>query len=288
MAKNKPPEKPPGMSKDILMDETETKASDRPKRINSLHRSIEELSKEENRKRLQISTEIDALTKQQQKLTTQLNLENEEFVHDTAKAYGEITKGIGDTIKNLAVGVKNITTETAKATTNAINQYGKAISEDIGINKTNTIAMSLAQATPIYGYFAAKFMETDVFKNATAKIRENIGSAVSSGLRSIGSKIGIGKKRKEIGVHAGEIIAPMEEMQKEQRKTNKDLVTMFMENLEEVNAKKPWQEELNQNIKEMKEALIGSQDNMMLALKKTLREHPVFRRNSFRKRIKTS
>ncbi|MHA1802262.1 MAG: hypothetical protein ACTSWJ_11040, partial [Candidatus Heimdallarchaeaceae archaeon] len=290
--------KPPQTSTDILMNEATTQPSDRAKRINSLHRSIDDISQEENRKRLQISNEIDTLTKQQKKLKTQINLQSDDFIHETAKSYDTVTKSLGETIQNLAIGVKKITADTARATTSAISQYGKAVSEDISINKTNTIAMSLAQATPIYGYFAAKFMETDVFKSATNKIKENIGGAVSSGLRAVGSKIGIGKKAKVgaideskipsaqtggyvkkgglVNVHAGEIVAPIEKIQKDQRTHQKDLVEMFMDNLKEVSREKPWQEDLTENIKDMRAALIGSQDKMKIALQKTLTEHPVF------------
>ena len=293
------PQDPRMRSTDLLMDETTTLASDRAKRINSLHRSIDELQMEENRKRLQISTEIDSLTKKQQELSRTLQSETQDFASDTAKAYKDVNRGLSETISNLASGIKSITLETTKATTNAINQYGKAISEDVGINKQNTIAMSLAQATPIYGYFAAKFMETDVFKNAASKIREKLGSAVSSGMRAVGSKLRIGKSRnREMGamdasripsaqsggyvekgglvnVHAGEIISPMQKIQESQQKHNKDFLERFFDNWKSAQEEKPWQEELTKNIKDMRAALIGTDSPFHIALKKTMLENPV-------------
>ena len=293
------PQDPRMRSADLLMDETTTLASDRAKRINSLHRSIDELQMEENRKRLQISTEIDSLTKKQQELSRTLQAETQDFASDTAKAYKDVNRGLSETISNLASGIKTITTETTKATTNAISQYGKAISEDVGINKQNTIAMSLAQATPIYGYFAAKFMETDVFKNAASKIREKLGSAVSSGMRAVGSKLRIGKSRnREMGamdasripsaqsggyvekgglvnVHAGEIISPMQKIQESQQKHNKDFLERFFDNWKEAQEEKPWQEELTKNIKDMRAALIGTDSPFHIALRKTMLENPV-------------
>ena len=57
---------------DLLTEGATTMASDRARRISSLHRSTDELVQEQNRKRLQISNEIDTLTKQQQKAAAQL------------------------------------------------------------------------------------------------------------------------------------------------------------------------------------------------------------------------
>jgi hypothetical protein len=174
---------------DLLTEGATTMASDRARRISSLHRSTDDLVQEQNRKRLQISNEIDTLTKQQQKAAAQLKVEYGDMTAETAKGYNNVLKGLGRTIESLATGVKTITIDTSKATSQAIGQYGKAISEDISINKTNTIAMALSRATPLFGYFAAKFMETDVFQGAARKIRDKVGSAMTEGLSKAGSGI---------------------------------------------------------------------------------------------------
>jgi len=184
---------------DLLNQGASDMAADRARRISSLHRSVDDLTQEQNRKRLQISTEVDALTKQQQKMTAQLEMERGDFTSETAQGYNTVLKGLGRTINSLATGVKTITVDTGKATTQAISQYGKAISEDISINKTNTIAMALSRATPLFGYFAAKFMETDVFQGAARKIKDKVGSAMSEGLSKAGHGIAnIFKKGKDI------------------------------------------------------------------------------------------
>jgi len=132
----------------------------------------------------------------------QLELERSQFTSETASAYSGVIKGLGNTIKQLSIGVKNITVETAGASSNAIKQYGKAVGEDISINKTNTIAMALSRATPLFGYFAAKFMETDVFQEAGRRIKERIGDSVSEGLSKAGHSVaGIFKKGKEAEQH---------------------------------------------------------------------------------------
>lgn len=188
---------PPGV--DLLQEGAVDMDSYRARRINSLHRSVDELVQEQNKKRLQISNEVNGLTKEQQKMMAQLEFERGEMSNDVAQGYSNVLKGLGRTINSLASGVKNITVDTGKATTQAIGQYGKAISEDININKTNTIAMALSRATPLFGYFAAKFMETDVFQDAASRIKGKIGDAMSQGLSKAGESVSnIFRKGKEV------------------------------------------------------------------------------------------
>lgn len=171
---------------DLLEKGAESVSSDRARRINSLHRSVSDITREQNRKRLQQSVEISALTKHQQKMMQELELERDSFMSETTNAHSGILKNLSRTIYKLSEGVASITKNTATATVSAIHQYGKAIGEDISINKTNTIAMALSRATPLFGFFAAKFMETDVFQSAARKIKEKVGSAFHQGLSSVG------------------------------------------------------------------------------------------------------
>lgn len=193
------PETPIKPGTNLLDQSSNMVASDRARRISSLHRTVDDLVQEQNKKRLQTSNEVNALTKQQKEMMMQLDLERTEFTSETAKGYNSVLKGLGRTIESLATGVKSITIDTGKATSQAIGQYGKAISEDISINKTNTIAMALSRATPLFGYFAAKFMETDVFQGAAARIKDKVGSAMTEGLSKAGSGIAnVFKKGKKI------------------------------------------------------------------------------------------
>jgi len=163
----------PDDKNDNLNDMAKSSDSLRARKINSLHRSVEDIVHQQNRRRIQTDNQI-----------KEAGLSSE-----TEKNYDSILKSLGRTISNLATGVKTITTETGKATTDAIGQYGRAVGEDISINKTNTVAMALSKSTPLFGYFAAKFMETDVFKDATTRIKNNIGSALSEGMSKAGSGI---------------------------------------------------------------------------------------------------
>lgn len=149
-----------------------------------------------------------------------------------------VLKKLSETVGTLNKGVSTITVGTAKATKDAISQYGKALNEDIGFQKKNFLAMTLAKATPLFGYFATKFMETDVFKNAAAKMKDNISrglSGVWGGVKGMFGKGGPKRGRAEMGqivskkipkmqkggyvekgglvrVHAGEVIAPIEKV----------------------------------------------------------------------------
>ncbi|MFX1590118.1 MAG: hypothetical protein ACFFC1_18420, partial [Promethearchaeota archaeon] len=204
-------------------------SSDRARRISSLHRSIDDIAQEQNTKRLQISNEISALTKEQQKLMQELDAERGEFTNETATSYNSVVKSLGKTIQNLASGVKNITTDTAKATSSAIGQYGKAIGEDISINKQNTIAMAMSKATPLFGFFAAKFMETDVFQSAATKMKEKISGTISAAGESLANVFkkkeaekvsgppalqegGYIKKGGIVEVHAAEVVTPIDKI----------------------------------------------------------------------------
>jgi len=125
---------------------------------------------------------------------------NKELASNTSK----ILSGLNTTIKHLSVGTQKITRVTADSSKDLLVQYSKAISQDINYNKQNMVGMALAQSSPIFGYFASKFMETDVFQDAAARIKSKMGDAISESLlaakglgRTIGDKIGDAFTRKE-------------------------------------------------------------------------------------------
>ena len=157
---------------------------------------------------------------------TQKSVDEGQQVSAVQKSMTTVLDKLADTVGALSSGVKTITIDTAKATKDTISQYGKAISEDISFNKQNTIAMALAKSTPIYGYFVAKFMETDVFKKAAERMKASIGKVFGSvaGMFRKGGKQkddtaipkmqsgGFVKKGGLTELHAGEIVAPIEKV----------------------------------------------------------------------------
>jgi hypothetical protein len=90
---------------------------------------------------------------------------------------------LNNTIGALSSGVKTITVDTAKATKDAIQAYGRAISEDISFNKKSVVAMALARTSPIYGYFVAKFVESDVWKRAMSRMAQSVSRTMGAIVR---------------------------------------------------------------------------------------------------------
>ena len=281
----------------MMPDKGANMSSDRARRINSLHKSVDDLVQEQNKRRLQVSSEISSLTKEQQRLMATLDAERGEFTSETASGYNQVVKSLGRTIQQLSIGVKNITLDTAKATSSAIGQYGKAIGEDISINKTNTMAMALARATPLFGYFAAKFMETDVFQSAAQKMKEKVSSTLSSAGESLANvfkkkqeeddvpqlqKGGLVKKGGIVEVHAAEVVSPIDKildridpMGSTQVVEKLSAIHKEMKSLAKVGQGS--QDALLKSINELKVGMIGTASRMQLAWQRTLLEHPTFR-----------
>lgn len=296
---------------DDLNDMAKSSESLRARKINSLHKTIEQVSQRQNKRIINTNNQI----------------KDAGLSSEVEQSYNGILKGLNRTIGNLATGVKNITSETSKATTDAIGQYGKAIGEDISINKTNTVAMALSKATPLFGFFAAKFMETDVFKDSANKIKHNIGAAMHAGMSKAGSTVGSifnkGNKAatqnsadkpasvtdlsdlknalskdipklqhggyvKEGGIaelHAAEVVTPIDKLYKQfgeilllQKRNQEGILKSFGKEFKEgrriegVN-----QQELISSLNELKAGIIGTAERTSVAWQQTLLDHPTFR-----------
>ena len=147
----------------------------------------------------------------------------------SASEMNSVLSSFGKTITAFTTGIQNVSMSTARATKDAIGDYGKAIGQDINYNKQNMVAMALSRTTPLFGYFAAKFMETDVFKKAKDKMRDSIAST----FKGIGSSIANIFKGKEkahsdavpkmqrggyvekggmVEVHPAEVVMPIEKI----------------------------------------------------------------------------
>ncbi len=152
---------------------------------------------------------------------TNKRVERKEDVQQVQNLMNQTLGKLNQTIGALTTGVAKITADTARATAQTIGQYGKAISEDISFNKKSVVAMALARTSPIYGYFVAKFMETNVWKQALTKMRNTISQTMGAILKPF--KGGAAARGREIPhaqaggtiaqgglakVHAGETITP--------------------------------------------------------------------------------
>jgi len=217
---------------DTIQDAQADMYSDRARRINSLHRSADEIVQAQNKKRLHVSDQINSLTKEQQRLLDEIASVRSDMGPETSTKYTSLVRNLGKTIQNLSIGVKNITLDTARATSSAIQQYGRAVGEDININRQNTVAMALSTATPLFGYFAAKFMETDVFKDSANKLKDTVGGALAGAGRKFAGMFkrkggeaeledddvpklqtgGYVKKGGVVEVHAAEVVTPIDKL----------------------------------------------------------------------------
>jgi len=212
-----------------MLDQTTQEGVQRSRRISSLSNKIIEMEKQTKLDSNKMSDEISKISKKQRAVREEMkDVKNSTIpeIEAMAPEVNKILTGISGAVGSLAVGMKRITLDTASSAKNVVGQYGKAISEDISINRENMMAMSLAKATPLFGYFAAKFMQTDVFKSAATKIKHTLGSAISS----VGTKArGLVSKRvkektpkMQVGgyvekgglaeVHPAEIIAPIDKV----------------------------------------------------------------------------
>ena len=102
-----------------------------------------------------------------------------ERIEEVQSSMIKVLNNLSNTVGSVGQGFARIANDTAQASKDAVQQYGKAISQDISFNKQNVVAMALARSSPIFGYFAAKFVETDVFQSAKEKMKANIADALS-------------------------------------------------------------------------------------------------------------
>jgi hypothetical protein len=175
-----------------LIEAAETGREFDTQRINSLIREMTKAQDIAAEKTKNMDEEISSIAKKQKeaaKMLGQADITDAQLSREMKGVVGSLGNAIG----HFSRGIANVTKGTMETTTNAIKQYGKAISEDVALNKQNTITMALASASPLFGHFAAKFMETDVFKEAAGKIKSKVTGAISSGLSGVGRLF----KRKE-------------------------------------------------------------------------------------------
>ncbi len=104
-------------------------------------------------------------------------ISNQKGVKEIQTNVSSMLGSMSKSVAYMADGVKKTTLASAQASRDMIGNYSKAISEDISINKQNTVAMAMAKSSPLFGYFASKFMETDVYSNFTDKIKSKFSEA---------------------------------------------------------------------------------------------------------------
>ena len=152
-----------------------------PKEPGSITQNADE-SKERVAEVSNVSRTINQMQKEvnQQINKTGFDTGDYEKIQEVQNSMLKVLSSLSSTVTEIGRGFGKVAVGTAKAGKDVLTQYSKAISEDISFNKQNVVAMSLARATPLFGYFATKFMQTDVFKTAAAKMRANVSEALGT------------------------------------------------------------------------------------------------------------
>lgn len=117
--------------------------------------------------------------------STELDNEKRQETTKTISTMRNAINSISGAAVASAKASKDAVVSTASFTKESMSDLTSKLGEDINVKKENLLGMSIAAATPIFGHFAAKFMETDVFRNMAARIKDTLGNAISS----IGSKL---------------------------------------------------------------------------------------------------
>lgn len=140
-----------------------------------------------------------------------------EGIQEVQNSMVKVLSSLNKTVGSVGYGFSKIAADTAKASGELISSYGKTISQDINVNKQNVVAMALARSTPLFGYFAAKFMETDVYQKAKERMKSSIADALGSvtnrfkeGFSSIFKKKGKETEGKSLQAKAKEEIPKMQ------------------------------------------------------------------------------
>lgn len=109
-------------------------------------------------------------------------------VKEVENSMAGILKRLGFVVDDVSKTAKKILVTTAVTTKDAVTQMARNMNADFQFNKANYVGMLVAKASPIFGYFASKFMETNVFSAFTERIKENFRDAAEYGADQLKKK----------------------------------------------------------------------------------------------------
>lgn len=159
------------------------------KKIGDVDSSSKNVSKITNKNLAKINRDMGKIKKDMHQQNSDIRaMSHQKGVKEVQSSLNVVMRSLSKSVDYMAKGVQRTSLDAAKVTQDAIGQYGKAISEDISINKQNTVAMALARSTPLFGYFASKFMETDIYSGFADKIKgkfTNVAKEIGFSLKGI-------------------------------------------------------------------------------------------------------
>lgn len=158
-----------------FLEETDTQSFSND--VSSLTSQIQKNRKKE-RQETDILKSISSIAKQQektQKLIQQREVGYTKGIVEVERSANKLLQKLGLTVDTMTRSARKILVTTAQTTKDIVSNMGRALNQDFQVNKANTVGMALAASTPIFGYFAAKFMETGVFQDFKEKIKDKLG-----------------------------------------------------------------------------------------------------------------
>jgi len=158
-------------------------------KLSEVHKSINRLAAQLDKNQTYFSKEmkgisgsISATSKQQKQMLKDMKMRevsSQKDIRAVEKSVNVVLGKLGYVVDAVGRNAKKILVDTARATKQHLQEYGRALSADFAINKANFVASALAKSSPIFGYFAGKFMETSVFRHFSDLIKEKLGAAVT-------------------------------------------------------------------------------------------------------------
>lgn len=129
-----------------------------------------------------INRTISSMQKQIDQQLTEIDKDvgTSEAIAEVQSSMTKVLNKMSSTVGQIGTGFSRVASDTAKSGRDMISEYSKAIQQDINYNKQNMVAMALSRTSPIFGYYVSKFVETDVWKSATDRMKANIGNALGS------------------------------------------------------------------------------------------------------------
>ena len=160
-----------------IKDPFNDSAYNRAQGISSLSSTLSKNQRSSTKTMNELNKSLKNVAQEQRNATNEVGYSK--GISDVERSMNVILKKLSYTIDEFGKGAKKIASQTAVATKDTLKEYARAVSQDINVNKTNLVAMSLAKSTPIFGYFVAKFMETNVFKKASENIKKSLANVFS-------------------------------------------------------------------------------------------------------------
>lgn len=280
--------------KDILSDTSISKSvsvNQQHMNINSLTAYIDKANKEMLKEIKGISSSVNTPAKKVRESVPQLKMQElagNKAVKNVEKSVQQMLGKLGYTVDEIAKSSKKMITSTANITQETLKEYGRALQEDFSINKPNLVAAIIAKASPIFGYFAGKFMETDVFKSFGERIKMRLSNALTFSINKMFDLFGRAKNlfsRRDKGesvsklksipkmatggyvkkgglarIHSAEVVAPLDKLAKQ--------ISIGFE---------PTRESLTDELRKTRMATVGIFQEFPATIQSAIWKHPLAR-----------